>query len=199
MPIQLPEQKEQIINHFFQSIHPELCQDQFNLDLIAQQAAMYAVAGEVVISLSILELCLEALSDKVHRYAHVDLTAQLAAGNAAQRELATKENAENEQRKRDEFRNRLLAAQEASRPGYASAMEGKEDVAGEQARNAAKRDKAAQQSARHEAFVRELLAANQFLVTTPNSMVKWGSTNDARKQMKDELSKKYPEFKSEIT
>jgi hypothetical protein len=205
MAIQSPEKAAEVVNAWF-ARHPELVGDNHNADVLGLWIKKnHGVAGELVLTDASLEMAYQALaaSGQLNFYASHDTQAQIAE---TQQRLAAltadkkqREAADAEAAKKTALRNKLIAEQQAQGPGRASAMAGANEAAAEQARQVSEREKTAQRSLRHASFVEELRAANQFLLTTPSGLVKWGATNDTRTQMKAVLAKKYPEFKSEIT
>ena len=138
------------------------------------------------------------LAGQLHYLAGADVSAALAAGAEAQKELQDKQAAEEKERRKTELRNKLIAEQQARGPGVASSQAGASEVAAQQQRKVAEQQKAAARSARHNAFVMELRAANDFMVCTPGGLIRYGATNDGRTERKAALAKKYPEFRGEI-
>ena len=195
MSLQTPNDAYQKMSTWFE-FHRNVAKTDRNIGLLTDYIRKYfAVAGETIINETFLDMAYETVKSQMEHLESPETQQQIAE---LQRREKDRLAAEAEQRKKDELRNRLISAQDASFPGAASAYRGKEIVEQDQARQAAERVKAAQRSVRHDAFIQEMRAANQFLVTMPNGMVKWGSTNSERARLKNEIRQRYPEFRSEV-
>jgi hypothetical protein len=190
------DQKENLINHFFDHVRQDLCKDDHNRDLIAT-FIRERTAGLAMLNLAALQWAAAELAGKLHYYQHVDVSAQLAAGADAQKQLAVQQAEKN--RKSEELRKQIerQARQDANQPGVSSAYSGRVDAAAEEARAREEQAQRAQTQLQHSAFLAELRDAELHQEIT-NGMVNWARTNDARHRMKENLKRKYPQFFSEV-
>jgi hypothetical protein len=206
MVIRSPERALEVIN-VFMARHPELVNDDHNAMALGNWIKKYnsPLDGDLVFTDASLELAYQMLatSGSLHFYASPETTTMVAQGNQKAAQLAAQlaaEKAEKDrqattERKRLENIARLETQGSRGNHGFATA----DDIEKENARiqrQETERRKAATRVQRHEQFISELAAANQYLVTNISG-VKWGATNDARKQMKEALKRKFPEFASE--
>lgn len=202
MSIQSLERFVQVMNDWFDK-HPELVNDEHNVKVMSEWVKKhYLVAGEPVVDDLALDLTLIALGPQLHYYAGEDVQRQIAQvsgqATALLEEKQAKERAEEAERRKTALRQKLEQDQRNRTPGVASAMSGAADAIRQQQEEAGKAVKDAQRSARHDAFITELRAANDFMVCTPGGLIRYGATNDGRVERKAALAKKYPEFRSEI-
>lgn len=116
-----------LIDYFFDTLHPEICKDDYNLALISN--FIRSRTGAEYLNLAALEWAISDLAGRLHYYQHVDISAQLAAGAEAEKKLAEEQDEKNKKARALEHQQRLEAAQLARTPGVASAFEGAIDRA----------------------------------------------------------------------
>ncbi|MGD0908541.1 MAG: hypothetical protein ABSA96_13240 [Candidatus Acidiferrales bacterium] len=192
-------QQMELIDHFFDTIRPEICKDDHNLNLIAEFIRS-KTRGMEYLNRAALEWACKDLAGSLHYYQHVDISAQLQAGAEAQKQLDAANEAAERERKRIEIEATREARQQASGPGRKSAYQGAEDTTLRLQREATERQNAVMQAELHAQFVSELHRANQILITMSDgsNRVKHGATADARANAKRLLAQSYPQFASEL-
>lgn len=203
--IQSPERAAEIINAWF-SRHPELVNDNHNAEVLGAWIKKYhGVGNELIFSEASLEMAFQTLASSGHLkfYASPDTQARIQqVTQTAQSLLSEKRKLESDaeaERKRVEARLTREARQNASGPGRASAMAGAEDVTRKIQEEANNARKSVEKSQRHSEFLTALADANRITIVIPGtSMVKYGATGEARKNARELVKRRWPEFASEI-
>ena len=193
------QQQMELIDHFFDTIRPEICKDDHNLNLIAEFIRS-KTRGMEYLNRAALEWACTDLAGSLHYYQHVDMTAQLQAGAEAQKQLADANEAAERERRRLEIEITREARQQASGPGRKSAYQGEEDTNLRYQKEAIERRNEAVRAEEHSAFLAELHRANNILITMTDgsNRIKHGATADARATAKRLLAQRYPQFLNEI-
>jgi hypothetical protein len=122
------EQQTQLIDYYFDVLHPELCKDDHNLRLIGQ-FLRDRTAGPDQMNRAALDWAVADLAGKLHYYQHVDVSEQLQAGAEAQRQLDAANAAAQAERQRIERETLREARQQARQPGPSSAFSSATDRA----------------------------------------------------------------------
>jgi hypothetical protein len=191
------EQQTRLIDHFFDNLHPEICKDDFNVALISN-FIREKTAGLDKMNRAALEWAVSDLAGKLHYYQRADVSAQLAAGADAQRQLAAELAEKN--RKAEELRLQIerQSRQDARQPGVSSAFSKPDDVEQEQRSEAERRQQEAARQLRYREFRKELSDIEVYLITDSQGRIRHGATSDYKKSAKARLRLKYREFATEV-
>ena len=158
-------------------------------------------SGQITFTEAYLEMALANVGSKLHYYASPETTARIEQvaqqAQQAQQQLAVEKEAKARKDAALERQARLEQMQRNRQPGVASAYEGAEEAAVQEAQARKAAEQSALRQQQHAAFLSELRDIEIHQEIT-GGRINFARTEDARRRMKAALARKYPIFLSEI-